>query len=99
MVQFMKGKGEKVKKFSSTSPDIEARIVSPECLEVLFVDGEETARHGGALDRLGGILRSLGWAEPVPGEDEVPVETSHRGQAKLRISELISDNKWLRQLS
>ena len=60
---------------------------------MLFVDGEETARHGGALDRLRGLLRSLGWAEAVPGEDEVPVEASHRGQAKVRISELISDKK------
>ena len=58
----------------------------------MFADGEQAARHGGTLDRLGGVPGSPGRMEPVPGEDEVPVETSHRGQAKLRISELKSDN-------
>ena len=76
-----------------TSPDIEARIVLSEGPEVLLVDGEEATRHGGTLDWLGGVLGSLGGLEAVPGEDEVPVETSHSGQTKLGISELVSDHK------
>lgn len=52
------------------APDVEAGVVGPEALEEGLVDGEETARHGGRLHGLGGVLV----AGALPLRDGVPVE-------------------------
>lgn len=58
------------------APDVEAGVVGPEALEEGLVDGEETARHGGRLHGLGGVLV----AGALPLRDGVPVELRKRAE-------------------
>ena len=77
------------------SPNIEPRVVGTEPFEELPVNGKESAGHGRAVDRLGGVATAglLAGGDTVPVEDEVPVEPAHRQVGRLLILQrFIRDN-------
>ena len=55
------------------APDLEAGIVAAELPEELGADGEEAARHHGALEGLGGVLQVLG-QQRQPLVEQLPVK-------------------------
>ena len=69
------------------APDVEPGVVGSQPLEKLAVDGEQSARHRRAPDRLGGmgVPRLFPGRHGVPVELEVPVEAADGGVAGLLV--------------
>ena len=70
-----------------TAPNIEPRVVGTQPFKELPVDGKESAGHGRAVDRLGGVAtaRLLAGGDTVPVEDKVPVEPAHCQVGRLLV--------------